>query len=345
MRRWLTLLVAAFAGVAPAAEPPCDRVPGSLVADRPAELPPLLPPGPSHPPYLPGGPIPRRPAAGGYDHGQFYLPEAVATGPKLPPCPCRPLGRTWATPTLAMGWSRAGQLPAADGADASFRAGFGLTAGTWLDRCQNLGVEGSFFFLAEGRQRWTAAAPAFGAAAGAGLSTDYWSADVTGRRTLFCEDNVRLDAVGGYRFASLREELTGGGTAGSLAVAARETTANRAHVGELGLGGEYRFDRWYAGMTAVVGLGVVRAESDAVGVAGPAGALAVSRDADRFAVLPTANLTIGRQWSEHGRAFVGYGVHYLSRAARPGTIPAAGAELALTDFWVQTVNLGLEFRY
>ena len=66
----------------------------------------------------------------------------------------------------------------------------------------------------------------------------------------------------------------------------------------------------------------------------------------RFAVLPTVNLAVGKQVTERTRLFAGYTFQYLSRAARLGDVlsPAAPG-LTFTDFWVQAVNVGLEYRY
>jgi hypothetical protein len=82
-----------------------------------------------------------------------------------------------------------------------------------------------------------------------------------------------------------------------------------------------------------------------------------------FAVLPEGQLKIGYRFSDTGRVYVGYTLVYLSDAVRPGdqvdrTIrpsqtavgggqPAAGPELAVraTDFWVQGLVIGLEYRY
>jgi hypothetical protein len=43
---------------------------------------------------------------------------------------------------------------------------------------------------------------------------------------------------------------------------------------------------------------------------------------------------------------VGYTFQYLSQAARLGdALNPAATTLALTDFWVQSFNLGFELRY
>jgi hypothetical protein len=49
---------------------------------------------------------------------------------------------------------------------------------------------------------------------------------------------------------------------------------------------------------------------------------------------------------DHLRVFAGYSFQYLSRVTRLGDVldPAAGVAPA-TDFWVQSVNFGMELRY
>src|SRR5437660_2776729 len=164
--RLLTACGVGLLAVAPAAAQ-VSYLPGSsLQPDRPTELPPLLKPPDPTLPHPPGPPGPK----GEYDPGYLYLPDQ-APGPKLPPCPCRPLGRWWIIPSVDLGWSQPARVPALlhlgvpDGrggvaagpvvyggerVSLPFRAGFGLEAGAWLDRCQNHGIDASFFFLGRG---------------------------------------------------------------------------------------------------------------------------------------------------------------------------------------------------
>src|SRR5947209_7010179 len=108
--------------------------------------------------------------------------------------------------------------------------------------------------------------------------------------------------------------------------------------------------------------------SRAGGVARPAGLLALPSNSGRtsdaqFAVVPEADLTLGRQVTDCCRVFVGYTFVYVSSVARPGqavdpvvnlaqlTPGAFAGELrpqrrdATTEFWVQGLNLGVELRY
>jgi hypothetical protein len=278
-----------------------------------------------------------------------------------------------------------------------FRAGLGLAGGVWLDPDQTRGVDASFYSLARAVDettvfpgnaplllRATDAAtgqPLFVRLAGpdvgigafqAAFDTRYRAADVNYRHNLLCDDRLRLDALAGYRFASVREtaDLFGKSAdpAGNI-VRFRDTAsaANHFHGGQVGLAGECRLDRWFLGLTGKVAFGTVFTETELDGkyrmnadvypfgfFARPT--VAGRRESDRFAVVPTVGVGVGRQLGEHARVFLGYQFQYLSRLTRPGDVidPAPEAfgpglrtrrEVTESDFWAQSVNLGAEFRY
>jgi len=88
-----------------------------------------------------------------------------------------------------------------------------------------------------------------------------------------------------------------------------------------------------------------------------------------FSVVPEVGINLGYQLTDHWRAFVGYNFLYWSNIARPGdqidtvvdvtriprfvppgvNVPPDGARPAVlfhnTDFWVQGVNIGAEYRW
>ena len=85
-----------------------------------------------------------------------------------------------------------------------------------------------------------------------------------------------------------------------------------------------------------------------------------------FAVLPEGQLNVGYRFRDHSKFFIGYNFLYLSDAVRPGDqidrsvsmnsvplltngFPGIGTrpELALkrTDFWVQGITIGLDYKY
>jgi Putative beta barrel porin-7 (BBP7) len=391
------------------------------VSDRPTELPPLITPPSSQAP-VGAHPAPARRPSGSpedYDPSYLYLPERNP-GTRQPPCPCLPLGRVWVISSYFLGTSRNDAVPAlASGGGGTlfggerlehgFRSGMRLDAGAWLDHCQNWGVEGHFFFMESSLADFQArsagdrlltrpfltpagirddailAAPDVGPGGIAVTAPlTFLSTEANGRRTLFCEDNRRLDLVVGYRFVRLAESLRIATAQSSVAgdatrlVEDQFRTENQFHGGQVGVTGEYRLGRWYADGTAAVAFGLTWERLDIDGgtrstsptgtqVTG-GGLLALpsnsgrGREAD-FAVVPEANLTVGYQLADHWRAFLGYTFLYVSNVARPGQaidpvvnltqLPPSslvGASRpqrkdAVTDFWVQGVKLGLEVRY
>ena len=137
---------------------------------RSSELPPLLVPpcvDPNvQPPIGPRGPV------GEYDHNLLYLPEAAPPEVPQPPETCRPLGRWWVDPALALGWlsttsapnnvrlripngtggtTRGPVLPVAGITTTSdFLPGFALSVGAFLTDSHTSAIEGSFFTIGPG---------------------------------------------------------------------------------------------------------------------------------------------------------------------------------------------------
>lgn len=377
--------------------------------ERTTELPPLLPVPPATGPRPVGPPGP----GGEYDPGYFYLPER-APERIAPPAPCGPAGRFWIAPALELAWSKPAAVPALVRLGSSngpvvygnerprppFRAGFGLAGGFWVDRQQARGVDASFYYLPEGGTNtilfsdgvplllptanggaFPLANPAAGYAGSyqAGLLTRFASADVNYRHNLLCTSAARLDGLVGYRYGFLRDDfdLYGKrlGPDGEIVRFRDDVIArNQFHGGQVGLAGEYRFERWYVGGSGKVAFGTLFTDTNLSGkfrVNGtvvPMGfyarpGLAGPVEHTRFGVMPTLALTLGRQLGEHARVFVGYNFLYLSNLTRgPDVIdptptllasnplvplPPASVrrDAATSDFWVQSVSLGMEWRY
>ena len=276
-------------------------------------------------------------------------------------------------------------LPVAGVAPDQFQGGFGLSLGRWFGESNRNGIDASMFTLANTTRGVTGTAPGMlvlfpdGTAQGnpqvavlppgtpvtglfpATLSTWFIGADVNFRHNLYCSPNARLDFVGGYRFAYLRDELYLGDEPDpdhDNHRANRAAVANQFHAKQFGLAGEYRAGNWFVAGTAKAAFGVVISQITATGLftgaegATPAGAFdrlaaLTSATHTRFGVLPTANVAVGRQLGKHSRAFVGYSFQYLSGVTRLGDVlnPTSGPTANHTDFWVQAVNFGLDFRY
>lgn len=154
----------------------------------------------------------------------------------------------------------------------------------------------------------------------------------------------------------------------------------RFHGGQIGLETGTEWNRFFVGFVAKVGFGRsyqvvnVGGQTNIVYPGGstsiPYGTLASVANTGRlekssFAVLPEGQLNVGYRFRDRSKFFVGYNVIYLSEAVRPGdqidrtfaqaTI-AGPAGLSMlpsrpelrmtsTDFWVQGIVLGLEYKY
>jgi len=213
----------------------------------------------------------------------------------------------------------------------------------------------------------------------AGFNTRFTSADVNYRNNLFCTEDARVDALVGYRFAHVGDEgaIYGKrlGPGGEIVRFRDDIIAdNNFHGGQIGLAGEYRVDRWFISGTGKVAFGAVLSDTDLEGklrVNGtvvPIGfyarpGLNGPRDHSSVAVMPVAGLTFGRQLGDHTRAYLGYNFLYLSHLTRATDVidptpavmasnpqaPQAASVLrrdaATSDFWVQTLSFGVEWRY
>jgi Putative beta barrel porin-7 (BBP7) len=274
-------------------------------------------------------------------------------------------------------------LPLAGRTAATAQSGFGLNLGVWLDSRNTRGIDASLFTLSGGDSTFTGFAPAMLVLFPNGtdrsaprvivlpdgtpivglfpatLSTWFITADVNYRHNLYCDPNARLDVLAGYRYAFMQDELfLGDSPSGSHDDYLRNRLAvsNPFHGGQIGLAGEYRGERLFVAGNAKVAFGAVSPELCATGMfRGAEGetttgfarlATLGNTGGSRFAVLPTLNVRVGTQVREHARLFVGYTFQYLSQVARLGdALNPAATSLAMTDFWVQSFNLGFELRY
>lgn len=347
-----------------------------------------------------------------YDNSLLWLPDRNP-GTRQPPCPCLPLGTFWVNTAFFLGKTENDSVPpslvggapgvnlrAAAGnerLDHPFRSGMRLELGSWLDRCQNWGVESSFFFMqatlvesliaSDGSQTLVRAAvrepfDQRGAEviAGPGVGRGsllvespltFLGADVNSRHNLFCEDNRRFDFLAGYRFARMSESVNLNANTtflngDLLDVIESFRTVSNFHGGQIGMAGEYRFDRVYLSGSAKIAFGatwssltrdgVTRTNMGGALVETPGGAVVPADQMGRtyfrdFAVVPETNVAVGFQVFEHWRAYVGYTFLYVSSVARPGQAlgqalnPAAARGDINSDFWMHGINLGFEARY
>jgi hypothetical protein len=274
-------------------------------------------------------------------------------------------------------------LPVAGRDAGRFEAAIGLVVGRWFGENNTHGVEASLFIrdanttfdsfspggvviVPRGRGRGARVVvfpDPFGMGAvgtfPATLGTFFATFDVNYRWNLLCTQSARLDALVGYRYAFLGDELY----LGELADDGRDDfrhhrapVSNSFNGGQIGLAGEARANGWYVAGSLKVAFGGVSSDVCATGVfvgaegwtpggfrrlAGLTGA-----ERDTFAVMPVLNLQVGRQVTDHARIFAGYSFNYLSRVSRLGdALNPANGGLALTDFWVQSISFGGEFRF
>jgi hypothetical protein len=229
-----------------------------------------------------------------------------------------------------------------------------------------------------------------------------WGIEGNLRQRLCCGCNGYLDLLGGFRYLEFDETLqvgenltvlspTATGSTRTLGLPAGSNilvidnfaTKNQFYGGQLGIEGEYRFNRWFVGGQFKLALGVMRETVSINGstvflvpgvmpIVQQGGLLALPSNIgtyhnDQFAVIPEVSLRLGYQVTNNIRIFVGYNFLYASSVARPGdqinqvinktqlpTVfgpsPLSGASAPIplfrhTDFWAQGVTFGLEFKY
>ncbi len=173
-----------------------------------------------------------------------------------------------------------------------WHSGGRFTLGYWLDPCQELGIEGSYFFLNQRTTRFFASSDAFPLLARpifeqnngqefseistrpdlatGSVSVDspsrLWGAELNWREKFCCGCNYRVDVLAGFRYAELDEGLhvtenllalpTAPRFAGDrIIVTDRFDTRNQFYGGQIGVDTEYRSGNWFVDGKAKVALG------------------------------------------------------------------------------------------
>jgi hypothetical protein len=227
-----------------------------------------------------------------------------------------------------------------------------------------------------------------------------WGAEVNYRRFLCGNGCRRVDALVGYRYLGMKDQLSitenfvsngsnptlvGGVPVAVGVVNDTFRTENHFHGGQIGLMGTLTRGRWTIDARATVAFGNLtqKAEitgSQTLGLANgavatfPGGLLALpganmgSYTQNQFSVVPEVGFNVGYQLTSRMRVFVGYNFLYIGNALRPeGLIdqgidvaripnfPAGGAtplafprpapQFNLSDYFVQGISFGLEFRW
>ncbi len=292
--------------------------------------------------------------------------------------------------------------------DHDFRSGLRLDGGIWLDKCQNWGIDAHLFLIQSSQLNWdfasngtnlfgrpyqsTSGGNATQLIAGPGIGSalvdissplNFLSGDVNLRRNLTCEDNYRLDFIIGYRYFRMTEglaidiaQIPDNMPGTLLQTNDRFQTKNLFYGGQIGLLGEYRWERFYIDGGGKIAFGAnwetIQINGGNRMISGTTatpyasqGFLAQAsnigtRHQMAYAVVPEANFTVGYQLTDFCRAFVGYSFLYVSNAVRPAqaidsvvSSPSGNSGIggrpapnnASSEFWIQGVNTGLEFRY
>jgi hypothetical protein len=201
----------------------------------------------------------------------------------------------------------------------------------------------------------------------------FWGAEVGFRRQLLSTVHGYADVVGGFRFLELDEglhftaarvALPGGPMApGSIqAVSDRFGTRNQFYGGYIGAEGELRWRNFFLNALGRVALGSVDQTANVNGttlavspqgarLAAPGGLFVQPGNTGRFehtefAAVPEVGVNVGYRLAAQLRLNLGYTLIYLDHAARPGDQMSAVPFLfRQSDFWMQALNFGVEFRY
>lgn len=217
----------------------------------------------------------------------------VASGQSLPPLVTASPPGTPRNLAGVLGGPGTATLFGGRRANNDWRSGFRLTAGTWLDDAQTLGVAADFFFLGSSRDRFAAASDGSailarpfvnaltggpdaqlvsfpGVVAGAitaDAKSDFIGAGAFLTGNLCCGPCGRADLLLGYRFLNLRDQLTVGENLTALPgdvlpagtqflITDRFRTDNDFHGVPIGISAEQRFGSFFAAVRSSVALGV-----------------------------------------------------------------------------------------
>ena len=281
-------------------------------------------------------------------------------------------------PPLTAGTSIGG--PAVDGpntvllvgpkkTDSSPVAGGRFVLGWSLGPTQRTGMEISYLFTSTQTSLDRSGPGTFEALSSSRIQS--WG--VTGVANLYAGENATVNVLAGYRYFMVNEGLRFEQSSAFRGIDSSFRTAsadqfdahNRFHGGELGLRTEFHRGPFSVQLDTKIALGrtveVVRVSGQTVAVTSgllgsstqwfPSGLFGPLSPGSRtarsnFAVLPEGGLKFGYQLGERARFSLGYSVIYLSDAARPGDqVDGNPTPFVRSDFWVQGVSLGLEWRY
>ena len=257
--------------------------------------------------------------------------------------------------------------------DALFVQGFAGEAGFWLPNNRNHGIDlsGLLIFqtsLRRGPDAFFAPDNQLAGVLTTEARTRFFTIDANFRTRNLLENGVRIDWLVGYRYAYLGEDqnVDVGVPMGisTLQFADRADTKNQFHGGQLGFKSSYQLWDWTFDATVKLAIGAMITDGDLLGSSraqfefGPDRAILQRQIASliqretHFALMPTLNVRLSRPLTEHGRMYFGYDFLYLSHLSRPENIiqemnsPSGPVwRRSQTDFWLQGISAGMEWRY
>lgn len=258
----------------------------------------------------------------------------------------------------------------------TFHSGGRFTLGRWLGDGQCRGIEGRLFFIDQSNSNFTATSAQFPVLArpffnvndpvgpfseviadpargfgGVNVSMQHslWGAEVNYRRFLCGDGCNRIDAIVGYRYIGMKDQLSisetfvsngnGATTVGGVPVAVGTVndsfrTENHFNGGQIGLMSQMIHGRWSVNTRATVAFGNLTQIAEISGgqtlglangsVAQFAGGLLALPGANmgrytqnQFSVVPEVGVNVGYQVTSRLRFFVGYNFLYIGNALRP----------------------------
>lgn len=296
-----------------------------------------------------------------------------------------PLGRSWAVYEFLLWWPAAAPLPRSVSGgplDSPVTPGGRFTLGSALDSGENVGYEVTYLFTGTQTRSGSLSSATVGTFDGS-ASNRMTGWEVTGVANLFARPDLRVNALAGYRYfmanEGLRLERYQWNPDSAVGAADQYDAHNRFHGGQLGLHTDWMRGPVFVELAGKVGIGqavnVVRTSGQTVTVTpgfpfpgartDQGGLFAQPWNSGRFvrsgfAVLPEATVKVGYRSGDRSRVYLGYNFLYLSEAARPGDqVQSCGCAASATgmtattptpavvpsDFWVQGLLFGVEYRY
>jgi Putative beta barrel porin-7 (BBP7) len=245
---------------------------------------------------------------------------------------------------------------------ALIRNGIRGTLGLWLNPQQNYGMEVGGFWVAD-------RSPGDDSLAGTvNVSTRFhsnlWDAEAQLRAEIYRGTWAHLDALAGFSYLRLDEALDVGEHEADVGTLDRIGTRNNFYGGQLGAELHIHYNKFFLDLWGKAALGVndetieINAVTIADGQTFAGGSVAApafigNHHRDQFAVVPQFGINLGFECGQHLRFSAGYTFLYLTDAARPGaqidallgTPSSSPFPFQSGEFWIQGLNLGLEFRF